>query len=53
MKNIIKILEARIYKLAWRYGLSLAGTNHGQPVWIGNIFQLNSYFDALERNNLI
>ena len=52
-QHILKILEAKYYKIAWKFGLSISGVEDNLPLWIGNDFNLKSYFKFLEANNLI
>lgn len=50
--NILKLLPAIYYKLAFRAGLSLAGTEEGRPLLIGSDVQFSSFDRELEANNL-
>lgn len=51
--NILRVQDNKLYKLAWEHNLQLCGVEDGNPQWIGNSFQLDLVWEALQRNNLI
>lgn len=51
--NTLKAQDNRIYKLAWEHNLQISGVEEGEPLFLGDGFKMNLFFEALERNNLI
>jgi hypothetical protein len=53
MKNTLNVLEAKVYKLAWRYDLQICGTENGMPQWLGRKIDLENFFNAVNKYKLL